>query len=193
MKTQKAVIDAFFSEFPAFANERKTGKGHNEYTIDCRVTFCDFVDGLQKGGQIGGNLAARVTLGRGNKSKRTTTKKSTSRTLEGKAVIQKYILDCVNLEDYPKSDLPPIAHVWQLFREEYAYPENVKRYGDGPQLFIEWLMGLPTCLSFDYLYFNQRELLESWGIPAPSDDVEMSQKFYRVVEMQFKAMLREGK
>ena len=67
--TQRQIIGAFWREFPQF---RKTvvplGNGlyrertQNEYPCDVRCAFVDFVDALQKSGQISAALAERVTL-----------------------------------------------------------------------------------------------------------------------------------
>lgn len=62
MKTQKQIRDSFFSEFPEFKTEYKRRKKHNDYTTDCRVCFCDFVDCLQKNRIISVSLANKTTL-----------------------------------------------------------------------------------------------------------------------------------
>lgn len=57
------VRDLFFAEHPQFAHERRARKSQNDYTTDCRVYFCDFVEFLRRDGQITDRQADRLTLG----------------------------------------------------------------------------------------------------------------------------------
>lgn len=65
MKTQKQVRKAFW-EFlkgvPDLYAKGKRSKRQNEQVTDIRVTFVDYVDSLQRDGQITESLANRVTL-----------------------------------------------------------------------------------------------------------------------------------
>lgn len=184
MKTQKAVRESFFEMFPDFASERKPGKCHNDYSTDCRCTFVDYVDGLQKDGTITRAMADKVTLGSSRPKRNGPRKVSTM--LKTKELIQRYISDAITLDGYPESSLHPFLQVRDIFREEYCYPENVRRYGNGQRLFIEYLLGLPSCMGgLAYLYHEQRDLLQLWGIPAPSHDWDMSQKFYALIYREF--------
>ncbi len=57
--TQKEIRSKFWQLHPTLSNKkRKTG----DYPTDTRCAFCDFIDHLQRGGQISSALAARVTL-----------------------------------------------------------------------------------------------------------------------------------
>ena len=62
MKTQKEVRKAFWDSFPQFKSEYRANKRQNEYHTDIRCSFVDFVDCLQRNGQISDKLAERVTL-----------------------------------------------------------------------------------------------------------------------------------
>ncbi len=53
------VQQAFWEQHPQFT-ERPGG--HNKQTTDCRCAFVDFVDYLEKSGQISAELAQGVTL-----------------------------------------------------------------------------------------------------------------------------------
>jgi len=61
--TFKQVRDLFFENFPEFQSERRVRKHQNEYSCDCRCAFCDFVDSLNKDGQITDKQADKITLG----------------------------------------------------------------------------------------------------------------------------------
>lgn len=61
--TFKQVRDLFFESYPQFKSERRYRKSHNEYSTDCRVYFCNFVDFLHKNGDITDNQAFHLTLG----------------------------------------------------------------------------------------------------------------------------------
>jgi len=61
-KTISEVRTFFWAAFPEFQSEyRKTWK-QNQYNATIRSCFVDFVDSLQKDGQISESLANRVTL-----------------------------------------------------------------------------------------------------------------------------------
>ena len=61
--TFKQVRDLFFETYPEFQSERRVRKSQNEYSCDCRCAFCDFVDSLNKDGQITDKQAFKITLG----------------------------------------------------------------------------------------------------------------------------------
>ena len=63
LMTMKQVRDLFFETFGEFKRERRAKKSHNDYSIDCRVAFCDFVDSLAKDGEISAKTAFNITLG----------------------------------------------------------------------------------------------------------------------------------
>ena len=60
LTNQKQVRAAFWEAFPEYT--RQPGKSQNDYPADVRVTFVDWVDGMQKSGMIPEALAERVTL-----------------------------------------------------------------------------------------------------------------------------------
>ena len=66
MKTQSEVRNSFWSMLqecnPKLASERRTRKRQNQYCADIRCSFVDYVDQLNKGGEISNSLANRVTL-----------------------------------------------------------------------------------------------------------------------------------
>jgi hypothetical protein len=59
MTTQRQVRAAFWEAHPT--TSRKKGRD-GDYLTDTRVAFCDYVDSLEKDGQISEALAYRVTL-----------------------------------------------------------------------------------------------------------------------------------
>jgi tRNA-dihydrouridine synthase len=66
MTTQKQVRENFWAYIkeiaPQYLKEYKTNKKQNQYTADVRTLFVDYVDNLQKSGEIKQNLAYKVTL-----------------------------------------------------------------------------------------------------------------------------------
>jgi len=64
--SQGHVRDAFWDAFPHhWENEKKRKsitKGHNAKTAECRQDFVDFIDQLERNGEISEALAQRVTL-----------------------------------------------------------------------------------------------------------------------------------
>lgn len=59
---QKAIRVAFWGAFPQFKSLRRAKKRQNDYPADVRAAFIDFVDALEKSGELTEGLAARVTL-----------------------------------------------------------------------------------------------------------------------------------
>ena len=62
MKTQTEVRNAFWEAHQRFAAQRRSKKRQNDYNADIRTSFVDYVDYLQRDGQISESLAYRVTL-----------------------------------------------------------------------------------------------------------------------------------
>jgi hypothetical protein len=63
---QGDIRDAFWDAFPShWENEKKRKsitKGHNAKTAECRYDFCNFIDQLERNGEISEALAQNVTL-----------------------------------------------------------------------------------------------------------------------------------
>lgn len=66
LTTQKQVRAAFWQDHPSFDHQaREAGirsKRQNEHCATVRCTFVDYVDVLEKNGEISEALAQRVTL-----------------------------------------------------------------------------------------------------------------------------------
>ena len=62
MKTISQVREAFWDANPQFRSEYRKTYRQNEYGATIRTAFVEFVDQLNKDGQISEKLAYRVTL-----------------------------------------------------------------------------------------------------------------------------------
>ena len=62
MTTQASVRDSFWNIHTEFDYQRRSRKRQNDYNATIRSAFVEFVDSLQKSGQISEALAERVTL-----------------------------------------------------------------------------------------------------------------------------------
>jgi hypothetical protein len=66
MTTQKQIRAAFWQSFPHFEEQARAAgilsKRQNHHCATVRCAFVDFVDSLEKSGQISEALAFRVTL-----------------------------------------------------------------------------------------------------------------------------------
>lgn len=60
ISTQKDLRNAFWAEHPQF--KRKGRQKQNEYPVDVRMAWCDFVEAMRRNGDITENLAGRATL-----------------------------------------------------------------------------------------------------------------------------------
>lgn len=184
LKSQKAINSRFFEDHPEFRDEYRTRKKHNDYSTDCRCAYVDWVDYMNRNGEISDALRDRTTLDAGCLPKNP----NKGRKLSQSAKIQRYISDCIDLGGYPDTGKPAAVQVWEEYLAEYDYPENTRRYGPAgcQRHFTEWLKGLPSIVGgIAYMYTDQRQLLESWGIPAPDDDCAMADKFNAVIYREF--------
>lgn len=66
MTNQKQVRASFWQSFPHFEEQARSAgilsKSQNHHCATVRCSFVDFVDSLQKSGEISEKLANRVTL-----------------------------------------------------------------------------------------------------------------------------------
>ncbi len=62
IKTEKQVRQLFWVSFPQYQKYYRDGKTQNSYKTDIRCAFVDFVDSLNRDGQISDELAYNVTL-----------------------------------------------------------------------------------------------------------------------------------
>lgn len=89
--------------------------------------------------------------------------------------VNQYIMQCIDLEPYigehNLSDAEQLQELFNTFKSEYLYEENLKRYGTPVRCFQEWIAGLPTVFNVDYQNFDvwnkavQLEILK----PEPTD------------------------
>lgn len=92
-----------------------------------------------------------------------------------KAAIQQYIIDSLDNSCHPESgdDLTSkLTLVCDEFKSAAVFANNIKRYGTWQAVFIDWLMGLPSCLSIEYYTKEILELMASWGLPLPVNKTE---------------------
>ena len=62
MKNQTEVRESFWLDHPDFRPLYRKSKRQNEYDVDIRCAFVDYVDALHRDGVISDKLAQRVTL-----------------------------------------------------------------------------------------------------------------------------------
>ena len=77
-----------------------------------------------------------------------------------------YILNAIDGSGYDReltTDTEKLQFVADCFKSEYAYPENIKRYGSYQETFRQWIMGLPSCFNIDYSYCDIIRIAKEWG------------------------------
>ena len=62
MKTQSQVRASLWESFPEFADQYRKTYSQNQYNATIRTAFVDYVDSLEKDGEITEKLASGVTL-----------------------------------------------------------------------------------------------------------------------------------
>lgn len=58
--TQKELRGMFWEQYPEF--RRIPGKTQNDYPVDVRVAWCDFIEHMYRSGQITQAMVDRATL-----------------------------------------------------------------------------------------------------------------------------------
>jgi len=117
-----------------------------------------------------------------NKPLRTTSK-------EVKTKIQNYILDCINTDGFDvdvKTEEEKINFLIDEYRRDYVFKDNLLRYKTYQNLFIEWIMGLPSCFNVHYTNFEILELVKEWNGYVPPDN-----KVYDTIENFRRLIFRE--
>lgn len=123
---------------------------------------------------------------------------------EVKEKIRAYILDCMDFSNYIGYDGYPDKEpeTWQskvfwcrlIFRSEFYYPENIKRYGGEWGCFREWLCGLPSALTVAFSYYDARQLVREWLEQTEDeankyDDAQVWGKYLHLITREFFAMV----
>jgi hypothetical protein len=95
-------------------------------------------------------------------------------TSEQKQQVREYLLECIDLSGYDQyanlqlSEKERFRAVYDCFKKDYCYPENLRYYGSEQKVFENWLMGLPSCFTVEYRNYAIIELTQKWGF-APSN------------------------
>jgi len=119
-------------------------------------------------------------------------------TKETKQSIQKYVLDCINSENYgieTNTDKEKLQFLVDTFTNEYAYPQNIKRYGTIQNTFVEWMKGLPSSFNIDFENYRLIELGKEWNfINDKSSEKEIDkymERYWSGIYMALVALLRK--
>lgn len=62
MKTITEIRAAFWQAHPQFKSDYRAKKRQNDYSVDIRCTFCDWLDTIHKDGLISDRLANTASL-----------------------------------------------------------------------------------------------------------------------------------
>lgn len=86
-------------------------------------------------------------------------------TLIVRNAVKNYLLICMDFsnyegyKDYTIDEQKPFTTCYNIFVSEYGF--NIKRIGRY-KAFSDWLRGLPSALSVDFYYDEERQLLKQW-------------------------------
>lgn len=85
-----------------------------------------------------------------------------------------YILNAIDGEDFEKeftSNTDKLQFLFDTFKNEYCYPQNLQKYGSYQETFRQWIMGLPSCFNIAFSYCDIIEIAKEWGsIPQNATD-----------------------
>jgi hypothetical protein len=114
--------------------------------------------------------------------------------------VNAYILSAIDGDSYGKelnTDQDKLQFVADCFLNEYAYSNNLKRYGNYQNMFANWLMGLPSAIIIDFLNYKIIEIAKEWGsLPANAtekqEDKIISNWLNLIAFKVFKLMEKHG-
>lgn len=81
----------------------------------------------------------------------------TSANSKVKAKINAYILNAIDGEGYdrtPETDQQKLLFLATTFKSEYCYKANFVQYKTVPEVFKQWIMGLPTAFNIAWNYHD---------------------------------------
>lgn len=102
-------------------------------------------------------------------------------TKEQKELVRQYLLSCIDLSGYEyyanlqMSEVDRFKTVYEIFKKEYCYPQNLRYYGSEQKTFENWLMGLPSCFKVEFRNGGIIELTQQWGF-APAKLTERQEE-----------------
>lgn len=123
---------------------------------------------------------------------------------EVKEKIRAYILDCMDFSNYIGYEGYPDKEpeMWQdrvllcrdIFRAEYVYPNNIRRYGSEWGCFKEWLCGVPSALNIEFCYCDVRRVVRDWFEQTEAEsnrynDNQVWEKYLHCLTREFFAMV----
>ncbi len=112
---------------------------------------------------------------------------------ETKALIQAYVLSCIDSEGYSivtTTDKEKINFLFDTFKKEYGF--NIPRMGQ-QKAFVEWCMGLPSCFNVAFSYVDIIALGNSWGYDLSKTAKEdlFCTNYWNMLYMAVTALLRK--
>ena len=125
--------------------------------------------------------------------KRTNEMKTNSKEL--KKLIQNYVTECLNTEEYAGHDgttKTSLQIVWDEFTRTAIYPYNLQRLKTVENCFVDWVCGLPSCLSLEFVTFSILELMSKWGLPLPEGKTEQEGEilYRRLIYREFTTLCK---
>jgi len=90
--------------------------------------------------------------------------------------IKEYILNAIDSEGYnvtAETEKEKLHFLFDTFKKEYCYKENLAYYRSVQNTFENWLKGLPSCFNIDFENYRIIEIGKEWGfLRQDADDRE---------------------
>jgi hypothetical protein len=94
--------------------------------------------------------------------------------------MKEYILNAIDSEGYDvtaETEKEKLQFLFDTFKKEYCYKENLAYYGSIQKTFENWLMGLPSCFNIDYENYRIIEIGKNWGFLSQDADEKEEDDF----------------
>ena len=116
-------------------------------------------------------------------------------TKEFKKQVQEYIIDCL-CTDYTtdlKEQLQNVVNEFKWWYSDY----NKKRIPNKQEAFEDFLNGLPSCLSIDYITYNIYMILAKWFKYSLEDafkysEMQTCKMFLHLISREFKTLCKQN-
>lgn len=117
---------------------------------------------------------------------------------EVRMAVQKYVIDSLSTQDFDGHNgtiEASIEIVWNEFKRVALYPNNLRKLTTYQNCFMDWLQGLPSCLSVGFSDYDIDNFLTSIGLPQPTNknSLDSAVLYYYLIYREFLALAKKHK
>jgi len=113
-----------------------------------------------------------------------------------RAQVRGYILESIDSDEYEvvtTTEKEKIKFLIDTFKKEYLYPENLRYYKTTENVFINWLLGLPSCFNIEFTNYDIIQRCKVWGVDVstPKKEDNCIKNFRYIILREIKALCKK--